>query len=237
MTRSLHGILTLTLLALLLSPALAQQPTPAEPDADIEAVERGPGPRQPHRPGHRPSRPLTEEQTEKILDFAKENLPAVYQRLESLRESSPQRYQRTLRRMLPRIAHLMKMTPEQRKTQIELSRLRMEIFKLARQYNQATDDEARQTLREKLLALLGEQFELEQTLRREKLKEMETLIERLRDEINQRAQQKDTHVEAQLEKTLEHVQRFGQKQGDPPGPSRRRRPRPEQSAPQTQPAE
>lgn len=225
--------LSFSALAVLSEPARAQQPASAEPAQDDAAQPRQP--KQPRR-GHRPGQPPSQEQVQQMLEFAKGNLPMVYQRLESLRTSEPDRYQRTLRRMLPRIAYLMKMPPEQRKAHIELSRLRMEIFKAARRYSRADDEKEKQALREKLRALLGEKFELEQTLRRAKLQELEKQIDRLRDEINQRSEQKDKHIAAQLDRTIEFVRNIGETAEGRPGRPRRRA-RPEADAPQSQPAE
>ncbi|NLW86959.1 MAG: hypothetical protein GXY38_08815 [Planctomycetes bacterium] len=184
-----------TLIALMMTTgiALAVEP-PATQPATAPATE------QPPRRGGRPM--VTPEQEQELLAWLKERRAEDFDRLTRLRDENPNVYRWAMNRSWNLYQHYKMLPPEIQQALDAQQKARVRSWRLSRAYISAQDEAQRQEIKTQLLASLGEEFDLEQKLREQRLEQMSEQLERLRAEMAERAAQRQALVEADMERLL-----------------------------------
>jgi len=195
-----------------------EQAPPAEQPAEQEPQRPPRQPRQtrlsegrPH--GHVSREPLTDQQETELLEFIKERLPQRYEGFVEFSEAKSRYYQFTMRRMWAWYEQWKLMSPQAQEASITEHDLRIEAFMVLRRFRETEDPDEREKIKAELLKALEDHFDAEQSLREVQLAELEERIEQVRQEIQQRAEDRDAIVAEQMERMLT----FGSRHGRPPG--------------------
>jgi len=181
----------------------ADQPAdspPRHPPRLPDQTHLGEGP--PH--AGRPSRqPLTEEQEAELLKFVQEHLPSQYEDFVKLSETKPRNYQFVMARMWAWYEQWKVMSPEAQEASITEHNLRMEAFMVLRRCRETEDPDKKAQLKAELREAMGKHFDAEQRLREIQLAELEERIEQVRQELQQRAEDRDAIVTEHMERMLQ----------------------------------
>jgi hypothetical protein len=177
-------------------------------DQDAQQTPAQNGPRRSRRVS------LTQEQETQLLEWMKEHRPEDLERLENLKEENPTAYRWATARAYGVYQQFKMLSPEMQQAMIARQQARLRSWRLSRAYLQADDDKDRESIRQQLIDSLGEEFDLEQKIREYRLEQMAEQLERLRENLSQRCEHRDTIVENDMNKllTLER----------PPGPRQRK---------------
>ena len=164
---------------------------------------------------------LTDEQVEEILAFVKEKMPWRYERLKTLQEEDPDAFRRTcwrLRFEIGQLQRLKKDNPDAYEAALEEHRLRARADALAEQARRAESDAAREKAVAELRGVLYRLFDAEGKAREAQIRQFEERIRHLREQLAQRARQRDRIVDWLLERMLSGRQDKGKGAGPPPPP-------------------
>lgn len=146
--------------------------------------------------------PLTDAEQAELLGWIKQRRPEHLHRLEELRQDRPQQYQMALR-MLWRWYQSYKQLPEPlREDFLVEQELRMKTWRLAQAIRQAPDEQARAKLIEELRGALNRQFEAELKVQRWRLKEMEERLAKVRQDLQQRQENRQAEIDKRLDGLL-----------------------------------
>jgi len=180
----------------------------------------------PHGPAGRPPfgrryvppmfQELTDEQVAEILAFVKEKMPWRYEQLKALKETKPDFFRRTCRRLrfeISQLQRLKKDNPEAYETTMEEHRLRARVVDLAADARKAESEEARRKAVTELRGVLQRLFDVEGKAREAQIHELEERIQQLRRQLAERAEQRDRIIEHLLEKMIS-----GHEEPDEDGP-------------------
>lgn len=157
---------------------------------------------------------LTETQQKELLTALKEARPELHDRLTSLRDDNPAAYQRALARAWRWYQRTRNLSPGARKASIGLAKTRARIWRLVVAIRKAPDSKTKEGLVTELRQAVAEQFDAEQTLRENRLAQLEQEIKQLRLELKERANQRNQLVTERVKRYLKATTR----------PSRTRRP-------------
>lgn len=146
--------------------------------------------------------PMTAEETDRILAFAKENMPKIAERLEELRKINPDAFQSVLRRFRPRVHELAAMAerePEQFKLKLDEFRSGIQTMETIRQLrekvNAGSGDLAEaKALQAQLRENLGAQYDAQVAVQAYELRQLEDRIARLRATIEERRGKRDSWI-------------------------------------------
>lgn len=218
MSNRMKSLLSFLVVSLLCSAVVMADP-PADPPSDegqpTDQPAEGPPRRPPRLPGQRllserpphagrPSRqPLTEEQEAELLEFIQEHLSQRYEDFVKLSETKPRHYQFVMARMWAWYEQWKVMSPEAQEASITEHDLRMEAFMVLRRWRETEDPDEKAQLKAELRDALGKHFDAEQRLREIQLAQLEERIERVRQELQQRAEDRDAIVTEHMERMLE----------------------------------
>lgn len=184
----------------LLSPPAPPGPPQAAPPAALHfrPGERPPASQPPRRLPYR-RRPLTRQEEAEVLAFAKKQLPDVHERLLKLRKQDPPAAARSLRGIHSLMGTVRRYPPEVGQVVIKRHRVNVAIFAAVRQHRAAESPGEKQRLRKRLLELLGEQFDYDQTVKEYNVKRLKQQLDDLRALIAQRRRDRDRIIADRLE--------------------------------------
>jgi predicted O-linked N-acetylglucosamine transferase (SPINDLY family) len=149
--------------------------------------------------GHGPA--LSAERAEELTAFAKKHMPEMYEQLEKLKDR-PERYRGTLQ-VIERTYSVVQRYPENiREAVIARGRVNYAIYRLQREYRQATDPAVKSGLAEKLRDLLAEQFDKDQIVKEYDLTRLAKQLADLKAVIEQRRQNRQKTIDENLKRLL-----------------------------------
>lgn len=149
--------------------------------------------------------PLDEEQVKVALDVLDEMQPRVAERLRSLREENPERFEASLSRIGPHALHMANLRendPQAYELRVRENELGIEAMHLARKARHAADDDdeqAREAVRQELKQILEQQFEVRTQLLEHEMAQVESRLEKLRDQLGEQKQQREQFIERRYE--------------------------------------
>jgi hypothetical protein len=187
-----------------------------EADEGWESQRPGPGPKPRMGPGRvgRPGGPevggpwfeLSPDERAELRQFVREHFPEIAEELEALREQSPERFERRLRRIAPdmlRLMDTMQIDPRRGILMVQERRLDMRIRQRVRQYRLTENVETRTEIRGQVRLLLGEQFDLRRQRRELEIRQLENRLGELRQHLANSNAKRDQIIEDQLDEFLE----------------------------------
>jgi ATP-dependent Lon protease len=168
------------------------------PDVRPVVAPTGPG-----TPTSHPSRfSLTEQQENDLLAVLKETQPENHRRLLELKKSSPDRFRWAMRAMWPWYQRYKSMPKEAQKAMLDEQDAKVEIWRIVEALPQAKDPAERAKLTSDLREAVSKQFGADQVLREYRLTELEQQIKRLREELQQRREQREQILKDRVEEWL-----------------------------------
>lgn len=154
------------------------------------------------RPGDGRFRALTDADEDQIIKFVEQHMPQHHQRLLDLRDTNPRRYRMTLRFLWPRVQRLRAMPEATRKAHLREVQIKVQLYKTTRAYQTAESEGEKLQIKQDLRTLLGEQFNLEQTLQAYRLKQLQEQLKRLQEELEHRNANRQKIIDQRLEDLL-----------------------------------
>jgi len=153
--------------------------------------------------GKPPLRPMTDDEINKLIDFAKVHFPEVADHLQQLRKDDPQEFRRALRRMWPRLM-IMKETfdrdPQLGNLMIEDHKLEQQIHGKVRDYRQQRDPNNKQKIGDELRQLLGQQFDIRLQRRRLELADLQKRLQEQSQRLDTWAAKKQENIQRQFDR-------------------------------------
>jgi len=155
--------------------------------------------------GKRGPNALSEQQVQERLKVLAEVSPELAERLDQLEQSNPKHAQRMTRRLMPRLAHLVRLKekdPEQyelRKTEMATGYRLLKQLRLCHQQHEDSQQIEEQELN-KLRHLMAAHMDARLQIRELELKRLEQKIERVRDHIQEQREQRDRDIDNRIEK-------------------------------------
>lgn len=211
---------------------------------------RGPGGRPPGGPGEpgepggpggpggpgRPMRtPPSAEDREKAVVWMKENEPTRLERLNEIRQSHPEEYERAMMQVAMEVRDLLTMKqndPKRYERRMAQRKLDYRATELAEKIRGAGPDQEMAAERKELKDVLGKLFDLREEDREQELKRLEEELSRLRETMAKRKESKDKIVERRMDELLGEGLEWepgggrqdgpGREPGGPPPPPRDR---------------
>ncbi|NBB96428.1 MAG: hypothetical protein GVY16_11915 [Planctomycetes bacterium] len=150
------------------------------------------------RPGG-PRPAMTDEQVADVLEFVKAHWPEYHTRLRQVRRENPRRFRMMIRAAAHRMKQFTSLSEEEREARIRESKLKIEIYRLSKQYRSAETDERKQAIRAELKQTVGEAFDVEQTVREYSLQRLESQLRQLRRDLGKRAERRDEIISERVE--------------------------------------
>jgi len=169
-------------------------------------------------PAGRPGQRLTEEQETELLEFLKERRPSRYEEIIKLSNEDPRRYRFVTAHMWQWYQQWKHMSSEAQDAAIVEHDLRVETYLALSRWHDETDPQQKEKLKGELRTTLERHFEAEQKLRQVQLAELEQRIEDVRQEIQQREQDRTKIVDERLNRML-RPRRQRQDEEKPDGPA------------------
>lgn len=155
------------------------------------------------RPRRDPQRNnLSDEQETELLTFLRKHRPEVASQIEELKDTNPRRYRAAMGLAWWHYRHLRSMPEEIQDAYIEEGKAKIQIYRLAMAYRQAEESEKKQALQEQLAKAVGTQFDLEQKVREYRLKRLEEHLNRLKEELQARRENRKTLIQERIERIL-----------------------------------
>lgn len=154
--------------------------------------------------------PLTPDQTERMMQFARENLPNLYERLDRLRTSNPEAFRSMLRKMRGRLLPMMELksrNPRAAERMIAEHRARLAIADLAARYRRARNDAERSRLRRQLEQRIQERFDRHQERARQEIDELRKRLDEQARQLTDREQRREELIRREIERTLQEAAR------------------------------
>ena len=199
------------------------QPAAAAPRAGIPAADKPGSPAGPpasrrppdadrpeHRGAWRPRTPTifrdaTEEEIADIMAFTGEHLPWLCQDLEKMRQSDPDHFRQTCRRLRFEVSQLRSLKERDAaafQKAIEERQLRLRALGLASKIRAATDAKEQEALTAALRQVLDKMFDAEMVTREANIRGIEERLETLRQELKARAAHRQEVRQKRLEEML-----------------------------------
>jgi hypothetical protein len=184
-----------------LMPALAQDPLepPQGPPPEMWGPEMGPPPSPEPPQGEQPGTPFVD----RWLDRMKEKNPEEYDKLQKLRETSPEQFRQALHD---------KLKQEKTRSRLhdgrhgpppplnpEIVKLEKETMEISRGYRETTDEAQKTQIRKDLRGKLEVLFELREKDRQELIRRIETDLARLKKSVDERRNHRDQIIERRLQ--------------------------------------
>lgn len=149
---------------------------------------------------------LSEQEREEAMGFIKKYGGDLRLRiLEGLKWSAPLEYEHHLRRSLMKkrdLERLMETNESLYHSLLEILELERRSFDLAEKYRDTESEEEREVIKGELREILSRGFDLKQNERGERIKNLEQEITKLKNELDDRAENKDEIVKRRLESLL-----------------------------------
>lgn len=149
---------------------------------------------------------MSDDQREEVIRVVKEYFPEqVVDFLERNRDNRPL-MGRVLLRMWPIIQQVMEAgrdDPEVARAIVQDHFIDIKIGRLVRNYSRTDDAELKEEIQQQVRTLLTEQFEYRQKIRQWRLERLEQELQRLRAELEERADKKEALIDREIERRLE----------------------------------
>jgi hypothetical protein len=167
-------------------------------------------------------RPLTEQQETELMAALKDKDPENYKKLAELRESIPTRYRWALRGLWQWYQRYKGAPADLQKAMMDEQETRMATWRISRALGQAADPAEKTKLAAELRDALDKQFNAEQTLRECRLADLEQQIKHLREELDQRHQQREQILKDRMDDMIRSSTQPAppREPGHEPGPGR-----------------
>jgi hypothetical protein len=162
---------------------------------------------------------LTDEQVEEILAFVKEKMPWRYEQLKQWQEEKPDFFRRMCRRLrfeIGQLKRLKKDNPKAYEAAMEEHRLRARAAELAARARQTESETDRQKAKAELREVLARLFDAEGKAREAQIHELEERIHQLREQLAERARQRERIIEHMLEFMISGPQKPDDDEPPPP---------------------
>jgi hypothetical protein len=195
---------TLILTAILLSAgAAALLAQPAARDANSRPPKAPPAaaPKAPADANRLPA-DLTEQQVAELMTVLEEKRPEEAAQLKRIKEENPRDYPRALGAAWRNYLVWRDMPPEVQKAQETLVLAKLEAWRVSREYLAAKNPIQKDRLHARLMGLLGEEFDAEQTVREYRLSQLEEQLRRVRAELKERSNQRAQMIERDAQELL-----------------------------------
>ncbi len=172
---------------------------------------------------------LTDERAERLLSLLEEVNPRLHERVQRIWETDREKGRQALLRAAPRLIPLIELRerdPEAFEMKMEELRNGRQIFDLLREVRDAKPDELTQArldqIRAELVGLVGHQFDLRARHGLQEAERLSRRLERFQAELEERATNRDGHVQQRadelLRRALEGGILGGDEEGFGPGP-------------------
>jgi len=155
-----------------------------------------------------------QEQTEEVWAFVREHMPWRVEGLEKLRDERPEMFKAMTRRLrfeIGQLKRLQESDPKAFQAALEEGALRYRSIELTGQIRQTDDPERRKALTAELRGVVERLLEAEQKAREAQVRELEERLQRLRDQIRERAEHRQDVIEELMKRMLTEPPK-------PPGP-------------------
>lgn len=152
-------------------------------------------------------RALTDEQEAKLLEFLQEHMASRYEAIVGMSEENPERYARVMPRMWRWYQQWKDMSPEAQEASLVEHDRRVETFMILRRWRDAASPEEKEQVKAELQEALERHFDAEQALREVQLAELEQRLEQVRQEVQQRADDRDAIVAGHMQRMLQYRSR------------------------------
>lgn len=169
---------------------------------------RGQGPFGPkfRHPGEGPdAKPLSPEEIDRLMEFARQNFPELHERLSHLQESNPPAFQHMINRARGPMGEILRMArdnPELAKKLIQIYRVETGLAELRRRYHHASSDQQREQTKADIRAQLEKRFDLRLKRSRFEIRMLEKRLEEAKKSLAERERDKEKFIEAELEQQL-----------------------------------
>ncbi len=186
-----------------------------------EGAERGPGDQRPKGPRGDESRPdgpggpggpgghpprLSPEQREAAMDFLRTQHPQMFERLEQLRQSDPEGFDRMVEQRAPRVMPWLR----ERESDPEMFELRRSFFEMEMQARAlaqqiAESPEASDAATVDLIRTLGEQFDVRARMTERDISKLADRVQRLRQETLDQGDRKSELIQQRATEMIERA--------------------------------
>jgi len=146
---------------------------------------------------------MRQEREQGLLERIRENAPERYKALLDMKQNDPKRYRRTLMG-LGRVLHDAEKDPAAMDRFFEITDLHHDLRELAEGYGELSSRE-QSTRRKEMEATTLQLFELKQEKRQARLAQLEERLGELKDEIAQRARNKNELIEDHVDNLVSEV--------------------------------
>lgn len=171
----------------------------------------GPGPTRGERPLRQgpppgPEQPLSPREVDDLMQFARDNFPQIYERLDRLRRDKPREFQRILHRVYARLGPLMDLArenPRVAEKAIQEHRLQIVITGLAEQYRAAKSDEERARLQREIETRIRDRFDRHQERIRLEIQALRKRLDDQERQLTKREQNKENVLRNELQRALD----------------------------------
>ncbi len=180
------------------SSVLAQAPPPPKTEKPPEARQLRRESRQYNR---HDTLYLTKEQEEEVIAYLRETRSEQAKRLLELKDRSPERYRSWLSRAFREKRYMDEMKerdPERYQVLVQEKQLESKSRSLASQYRETDNEAEKGQLKSELKTLLDRLFDLRQMNRETEIKNLEKRLDELRENLQQRLDNKPGIVEKRL---------------------------------------
>jgi len=186
-----------------------------------DGIERGPGDRRPMGPRGDEARPdgpggpggpgghpprLTPEQREAAMEFLRMQHPQMFERLENLRQSDPEGFDRMVEQRAPRVMPWLR----ERESDPEMFELRRSFFEmemqaraLAQQIAEATASSDAATV--ELVRTLGQQFDVRARMTEREISKLGERVQRLRQEALDQSDRKSELIQQRATEMIDRA--------------------------------
>jgi len=149
---------------------------------------------------------LTEKEREELMAFAKEHFPRMYELL----RSAPREHQhRLLRRVgwpMLRLLRLNRHDPELAEKLIAEHKIEMELDQLRRDYQEFPSEAARESIKQKMRALLEQRFDLRQQRLELEIRALEKRLDEARQRLDRQEAERQRLVDTELDRVIDQLQ-------------------------------
>ncbi len=145
---------------------------------------------------------LTEEQEAEVIAFNKQYLPTKFEQIMEIKEGNPQEYKKILSESYPVMLHLKKLQNKDKSLFdliIQKEELDAQSMKLAREYNEAEDEDTKSLIENELGEILGKLFDVRQKEEKAKADKMEEELKKIRETLAEKDKNRDIIIQNRLD--------------------------------------
>lgn len=162
----------------------------------------GPGPRTTASGRHHEEGQLSPEDKAKLMAFAKDNAPELYEKLTKLDKDDTVRSAILMNQVYRLYQSVQEYPPEVRPAVLDRHRLNVAIFHALRDFRAADTDAKREEAKKQIQTLLGQQFDNEQIVREYDIKRLAKQLEDLKAQVEQNKNNRQGVIADRLNRLL-----------------------------------